>query len=60
MIIMIKSRATKLFQLNAIFSTYVVMSGHGGWVEYLMTGGRFKIGEYLRWTSFAKTFDEVG
>ena len=59
-IIMIISGATKLFQLNPIFSTYVDMSGHGGWVEDLMTSGRFNIGEDVRWTPFAKTFDEVG
>ena len=26
----------------------------------LMANGRFNIGEDVRWTSFAKTFDEVG
>jgi hypothetical protein len=29
-IVMEKSGATKLFRLNAIFSTYVDMDGHGG------------------------------
>ncbi|MCX6699300.1 MAG: hypothetical protein NTV68_05140 [Methanomicrobiales archaeon] len=37
-----------------------VVGEGGGWVMDLMANGRFNIGEDVRWSSFAKTFDVAG